>query len=41
VITAVLTYTGKVSGDSLVFLIGIIVGYMLSLISAKPRREPA
>lgn len=35
----ILTYFGKVSGDSLSFLIGVIVGYMLSLISYKPRRE--
>jgi len=36
-----LTYVGKVSGDSLAFLTGIVVGYMLSLISAKPKREYA
>ena len=36
-----LTYVGKVSGDSLAFLTGIVIGYMLSLISAKPKREYA
>jgi len=36
-----LTYVGKVSGDSLAFLTGIVTGYMLSLISAKPKREYA
>jgi hypothetical protein len=35
----VLVYLGKISGDALVFLIGIIVGYLLSLVTPRPRRE--
>ena len=29
---AVLTYFGKVSGDALLFLVGIIVGYIMNMI---------
>lgn len=35
----VLVYLGKISGDALVFLTGIIVGYLLSLVTSRPRRE--
>ena len=35
----VLVYLGKISGDALVFLTGIIVGYLLSLVNPRPRRE--
>lgn len=35
----VLVYFGKVSGDVLVFLTGIIVGHLLSLVTPRPRRE--
>lgn len=35
-----LTYTGRIQGESLVFMTGIIVGYMLSLISSKFKKEP-
>ena len=31
-ITAVLTYLGKVSGDALLFMVGIVVGYLMNMI---------
>jgi hypothetical protein len=29
---ALLTFLGKVSGDALLFLVGIVVGYMMNMI---------
>lgn len=35
IIIGVLTFTGKIAGEALVFMTGIVIGYMLSLISPK------